>query len=157
MPRPAEPAARVCGEQAQATTSRRQGAACGTWTGISLAGWFTDCWCPRAGSSVAPRSPGGVLAELFPKFAFQSNFQATSSASPQHGTHRCRLSPWGLSHPDLRLTACGAQPRLTTATYILPPQTYSLALSRIKPTECCIGLISDRAVRKYYVKYLTGA
>lgn len=67
------------------------------------------------------------------------------------------LVPGDLSHPDLLLAACGVQPCLTAATYIPPPQTYGLALSCIKPTECCIGLISDQAVRKYYVKYLTGA
>lgn len=64
---------------------------------------------------------------------------------------------WCHGCPDLRLASGAVQPRLTAATYILPPQTHGLALSCIQPTECWIGLISDQAVRKYYVKYLTGA
>lgn len=64
---------------------------------------------------------------------------------------------WCCRCPDLCLAAGAVQLCLTAATYILPPQTYGTALSCIKPTECWIGLISDQAVRKYYVKYLTGA
>lgn len=67
----------------------------------------------------------------------------------------CGTGPSGC--PDLSLAAGAMQPCVTAVTYILPPQTYGLALSCIKPTERCIGLISDQAVRKYYVKYLTGA
>lgn len=74
MPSPAEPRSKGLQAASASQDSTKAGSSTRDLDGNFTCWRFIDCWCPQPSFFMAPQSPGGVLADLCPKFDFQSNF-----------------------------------------------------------------------------------